>query len=67
MEYSDDVILQSVLYLIIGGRDVMGAFNFEYEHMFSTFLYSDKTFPIQADNIDISLPTNYQFYNQIIE
>ena len=38
LEYSDETVLASILYLILGGRDVMGAFNFEYEHMFSTFM-----------------------------
>ena len=65
-KYSPRMLIACIMYLIIGGKDIMHAFQMDYSEMFQAF---EEQFPI-LDNNSISqvrLPEGILFYNQIIQ
>ena len=66
-KYSPRVLVACVMYLIIGGKDIMCAFQIEYREMYQVF---QEQFPIihpQEINNGSRLPEGILFYNQIIQ
>jgi len=63
MQYDDDIVLASIFYLLIGGKDIMGVFNYDYEQLPERLLANDAMFPIQDEQ---NLPESVKFYNTII-
>jgi len=61
-QYCPRVLVACVMYLIIGGKDIMCAFQMEYQEMYEHFKYQ---FPITEEE-DTNLPEGIVFYNQII-
>lgn len=49
MQYNDNIVLASMFYLLIGGKDIMGVFNYEYEQLPEQLLVDDAMFPIQDE------------------
>jgi hypothetical protein len=64
-KYTPRQILACVMYLIIGGKEIMHAFQVEYSEMFTHF---QDNLPIdqQGQNDQGRLPEGILFYNQII-
>ena len=73
-QFEPKMVILSTLYLLIGGKDLMAAFNMDYNLMYENFIGKD-AFPIEeeipADGpfLDRSAQLNesYTIYNQIIE
>lgn len=53
-----------VMYVLIGGKDIMCAFQTDYQQMPQEF---SANFPIPEENTSRRLPEGILFYNQIIE
>jgi hypothetical protein len=62
-EYSPRTLIACLMYLIVGGKDIMCAFQIDYKEMPSSFM---KQFPIQGLSTNERLPEGVLFYNQII-
>ena len=59
------MLVACVMYLIIGGKDIMHAFQMDYNEMYQSF---SEQFPIidSNSNMQVRLPEGILFYNQII-
>ena len=49
MQYDDDIVLASIFYLLVGGKDIMGVFNYDYEQLPERLLANGALFPIQDE------------------
>ena len=75
-QFAPKLLIASLLYLMIGGKDIMAAFNFDYNQMIEIFLIN-KEFPVPGymsiqnnefiKSNNSQNPENVVFYNQIIE
>jgi hypothetical protein len=62
------MVVASIMYLIIGGKDLMAAFDMEYNLMYENFIVKEggNAFPILEDlgfNTSFTLPESTQIYN----
>jgi hypothetical protein len=67
-QYSPRELVACVMYLLIGGKDIMCAFQIEYREMYQVF---QEQFPIihpqdMSNGQGPRLPEGILFYNQII-
>ena len=71
MQFDPKILVASLMYLIIGGKDLMAAFDIEYNLMYETFIVRENGFPILEDdlgfNTSFQLPESTQIYNQLVE
>ena len=56
-QFDSKQIILSTLYLLIGGKDLMAAFNIDYNLMYETFIGKDQ-FPIEEE-----IPSDGPFLN----
>ena len=63
-QYCPRKLVACVMYLVIGGKDIMCAFQMEYHEMKDQF---QAQFPIESEGKETRLPEGIVFYNQIIQ
>ena len=49
MQFDSKMLVACLMYLIIGGKDLMAAFDIEYNLMYETFIVRENGFPILED------------------
>ena len=50
-QFEPKILVASLMYLIIGGKDLMAAFDIEYNLMYENFIVRENGFPILEDDI----------------